>query len=186
MPTEIADSDAESEAFADDVAAESNSEHNGTPQRTPLTGSQESPPKVDFDQFIDPTQRLSDLSPSQNPLLSKGTGSTEKILSGLGATHGGLAESSPNGINIDNGNASGHLDSSSPLNPRERGQSAIESGAMSAEEKPGKKKRAKTYSAKSRNGSFPQRLPQPSAGVISQRSRKRSRPVYGNCNGTTR
>ena len=149
MPPEIADSDAESDGLIDEVEADSAAA--GTPLPDNIA-SQVSPPKVDFDEFIDPTQRLSDLPASQDSSFGRGTGSTEKLLRGLDKARKYLA-SSLSDSNMNNGTRGGlgSLDGSSPLLSRKRGQSAIDPGSTSSEQQSSKKKRAKTYSTKSKN-----------------------------------
>ena len=144
MPPEIADSDAESEDLIDQVEVE--------PASDPKDPNpQVSPPKIDFDEFIDPTQRLSDLPPSQDPFLSRGTGSTEKLLRGLDKARKGLASSSSDGnMNHGAGEGLGSLEGSSPLISRKRGQSAIDLGSAHPEEQSTNKMRPKTYSTKSK------------------------------------
>ncbi len=151
MPPEIADSDAESEGLIDEVEADPDPA-TAAPRLPNNTVSPVSPPKVDFDEFIDPTQRLSDLPLSQDPLLSRGTGSTERILRGLDKARQHLASSLLDGnMNNGSGDGFGSLENSSPLLSRRRGQSAIDIGSSGQEQQSGGKKRAKTYSTKSRN-----------------------------------
>ena len=146
MPPEIADSDAESEDLVNE-----GDQITGVTFEPPQPHGTESLLRVDFDPFPDPTQRLSDLPQSQNPLLSLGTGSTEKLIRDLNKAHEALASSSANGAGTNNGaiNAGPNKDSSSPM-PRKRGQSAVESGSTGGSENVNKKKRPKTYSTKSK------------------------------------
>lgn len=149
MPPEIADSDAESEGLIDEVEVGPATAGTLLPDNK---ASQVSPPKVDFDAFIDPTQRLSDLPPSQDQSFGRGTGSTEKLLRGLDRARKYLVSSlSDNNMNNGTEGGLGSLDGSSPLLSRKRGQSAVDPGSTSSEQPPSKKERAETYSTKSRN-----------------------------------
>ena len=149
MPPEIADSDAESEGLIDEVEADPATPGTLLPDNK---ASQVSPVKVDFDEFIEPTQRLSDLPASQGPSFGRSTGSTEKLLRGLDKARKHLVSSFLDG-NMNHGTAHGlgTLDGTSPSLSRKRGQPAIDPGSGSSEQESSKKKRAKTYSTKSKN-----------------------------------
>ena len=148
MAPEIADSDGESEDLTEQVEGG----HSPPPAATSQhdhPNDQVSPPQVDFDEFIDPTQRLSDLAASPSSL--RGTGSTEKILKSLERARRELGSSTSDGNMNNRTTISFGMDGSSPLLSRKRGQSAIDNGSAVGSEHTSKKKRAKTYSTKARN-----------------------------------
>lgn len=149
MPAEIADSDEESEVLVEQVNSVPSPRSSFPANLSQLDGAPAavSPSKIDFADFIDPTQRLSDLPSSQNPLLCRGTGSTEKILLGLEQARTDFASSSPS-LKSDPGrdNMSPEMTSRS----QRRGHSHNGTGRLSTEDLFTKNKRPKTYDTKKR------------------------------------
>ena len=139
MAPEIADSDGESDIMDNHVAEEQPIELPTPAKANTVLTEQVSPPQIDFDDFVHPTQALSDQSQVQNGIPGPGTGSTEKMLRGLAKAQQNLAGSS---LDQQLGNITG-----------KRRHSASESGPSSTDEVSSKKKRVKTYGSKSRSGS---------------------------------
>lgn len=145
MAPEIADSDGESDVLENHFETEQqNSRHTPTiDNATPV--EQISPPQIDFDDFLDPTQALSEQSTARQGVPGPGTGSTERILRGLATARHNLAGSSSNKQMSD-------IEGYGGTNTKRR-HSASEGGPSFIDDVPGKKKRVKTYGSKSRSGS---------------------------------
>ena len=148
MAPEIADSDAESDVGPHESAPDPTFEG-----QSAADSQQASLSNVDFDQFIDPTQRLSELSPSADGAGDTGTGSTDRILRGLTHPQIDLAASSAGAQSTiefkQNDNGTDHTPSNN-----KRSQSAIDEGSGGTIDHGSKRKRPKTYGSKTRNRSL--------------------------------
>ena len=168
MAPEIADSDAESDDGPHDLAP-----HPTFEAQSAADSQQASLSNVDFDQFIEPTQRLSDLSPSQNAAGDTGTGSTDKILRGLTNPQIDLAGSSAEARSTIEYKEWNTVTDQTPSSNK-RSQSVADGSSRDRGDHASKGKSRKTYGSKTRNWSlhspnlFPDFIQPPPISPISE------------------
>lgn len=146
MPHEIADSDGESD-FEKRDPLQATTPHDVAPASTTDTND---PINTNFSQFLSPTQRLSDFSPSQHAITTdRSTGSTEKLLRGMEAAQQALAGSSSTKQQSSNPGSSAVANMSPDQTRSKRSHTTMVGssgrGMLDIEETGSRKKRAKTY-----------------------------------------